>query len=478
MRLAMIGLTVAASLSAGFAIAAPVKPPARPAPPAATPHAFLFAGRVGDILVYWDAASVRRVEGGFTFDTLDVSYSTLVTFADGRSQVTASLGSVRKHVKIACDWRTVSSMGDSDKTWPSPGFQSSRTPYGPALDQLCSGVEPPQGLGSVAEVQARARTQLPRPEGIPPPMASASPQDPAPPAWLTAASGFHAVNTPDPRARLFLSRDRESGGGATPHGVSLAIPGAAPGRTVYDESPIAVARRVRYDCAARTLTVEGQAVLDRYDMVVSVDDKPSAPREAVSSPVIASEIASACGARAPAEPEQPDIYAVLAVARDASPPIVRAWRTSCLWKALNADQRQYYAGAWERRQETIRRRVDLAPQWQSCGVPDEDDLVAQIALREKAIQYGAIQRLIDRHGFQVENRILAAWRAQPEAVRRRFTRPYVLASDAERSRQTALVLAIGAQLRFKTTDDFVILEAYLKSQASLEFRLELAPEPA
>lgn len=476
------------------------------APPA---HVFIALDEDDDRLTYWDAASVQRVPDGFTFRQIDVAQGQRKVWRDGVRddlQVTAGRWTL---AEISCAARSLRIANApqvvqvGDKLAPAPVFGTMGAPafigpnsvHTPIADRLCSGAAPPtKGLTSEAAIAAafiaRPKILAPPPDILPPPPLPISPLPIPPaaptvvdlprPAWVDGPHRYAPVLARN-GLRLYIDRESLRRQGDIVDGVSLVVLEQAPPNLRLTDNA-ALQRHVRYDCARATMTVRGQTIWNGYGSFGRIDEAVAAPRAASQSPVVAGEIAAACGPPGgSAEITLSSVREILDVVRSSRPPRRAAWKTSCLWTSLSPNQRVIQIDLWKDRNTRLidadaPLSPDLDPVWEACGVPKADQKDAAWALRQKAIQYGAVQRLIDRNGTMIESRLLTAWRAVPEKSRRRFGLPYGRAMGEEQAFQKELIQNLAAALNIRSDKDLNLVADYVRAQAILEGDLELPLE--
>ncbi|GEM_PF-2288017 len=435
---------------------------------------------------YWDLNSVKPVGDGFDLQLVDISYSYSYSIIAGSTDVTVKLSSYQQGIRISCGWRTVQyAVRDNvdqgggvfrpadEERLSAPSFLSPDKPYGRLAELMCGGDHAAQSGLTQAQAEAEAEARLVKDKVVPPPIMLRQATTLDAPPWAARAHRFEPLPlAPGALGRTYLdalSMVRQGGEVETVALAALPSPGRADLRAHAAEM-----RSTRYDCRRKTLTVQSSAVWNGYGGLVRVEEKPAPPRAAAQSPAIAAEIEAACGSfKADGAPAIDALAAIAANQEDALSP--RAWKISCVWDGLTPDQRVPWIDMWDGRDRNVfpeLRGGELLVA-KGCGATSSEVSVAAQALRQRAIQYGVTQRLIDRYGALFEQRTLAAWNALPEMDRRRFAQPWRDAATSEREFQTTLILRMAKTIGLKSRDDVMLLAQYLKSQAALQVEMRV-----
>ena len=239
--------------------------------------------------------------------------------------------------------------------------------------------------------------------------------------------------------RLFLDLASVQRDGDTVTAQSLVVLGARAERG-YGSTPLL--RTVRYDCAARTLTVVATARWSVNGGFVGQVDKPFAARRADESPVAAADLRAACdGATGTVFPSTDAAWDAV---RATWPPVERPGWIACLWNHYPPDARAQFIAEWRQRatlasaQAATQTAPGAAPDVkaevlrmnnrpkltkpepaavEACGAPD-NPFVTMPVMIDYASTRGALALLAARSIDESE--IVAAWNALPWREQEKF----------------------------------------------------------
>jgi hypothetical protein len=253
-----------------------------------------------------DSLSVKRDADIVRFDVLEI----ISPLSDRHPRTQGPSGRPRtmlEHYRASCGWRTLtleSHTEDSRDVRENPSeageTEIMRPEYNvaPLLDRLC--IAPPleaaEGLPTIAAVVARW-TNMFAPPGDPLPVQLA-PDPTKNPILLAATPGSaHLIELYRDKASgnaLFFDTSTLARAGNSATSLSAEFLGPMPSGPMSKWRRVGASRRVRYDCAARTMTVLSEVYVNPDGIVIAETRQPAESRAAAASPVTAAEIAAAC----------------------------------------------------------------------------------------------------------------------------------------------------------------------------------------
>lgn len=408
----------------------PDKPPATP--PSYAPH--------DETLL--DTASV--VHGG---DTLQWDELWLQTGTPVPQQTVL-------HVSASCGWRSLTRSPFSIE-FMRPSARETLL-----VDQACAGsVKTASGYPTADAAAADWAGTLTNPH-VPPPMPSAWQRSdfktPPHPDWVDADHRFISIAGDETGTRLFFDRANPVRDGTHVTSQSLAVLGGEVQHWAPVNSPVVALRNVRYDCAARTLTILSQVAWDKLGHMIAVWDTPLTPRGATQSPIISAEIDAACVPGEKPMPDYPSVMAAWGAAHDVWPPNVTLTHAQCLWTHVPDQRRADFLAD--------PAKVDLLPndempaQFAACAIPVEGPAFMKRALQN----YGAGRAALADTKLD-EATLLAAWKTVPFEQRLRMT---VYTTPDELDWRKDLVRGLARQLKYR--GDIEHLMAYYRAVAVLD----------
>jgi hypothetical protein len=393
-----------------------------PAPPA--PGTFRLS------VVLFDSASVVHNGDTVTFDALAIS-KTFGRYYSGNKEVGAPEGSIvfnTERFRASCGWRTLRRIPtpatpyEVGERYQPFAFQPQNlqdwfvapfSQFTTLIDKICEGqpLGAAKGFGSIAAAVdawkdkfSALPTLIPRIAGAPP--AQASMESPASARLRVIATDGSNGNT------LLLDTANVAHAGQTATAQSFAVLGPDAQRLGGEYLSVAALRTVRYDCAARTMTVIAQVNWDRSERLAGATQAAFAPRGASESPVIKAEIDTACGnTPPPSGAEYATVQAAWHAARDGWPPPATDTWLPCLWNGASADGKDAYLAQWTGAPDEKRfqpQAAEIQVLIAACAIPQNYADFALDKLRFYATERAALQRLAARE--LDEARILAAWR--------------------------------------------------------------------
>lgn len=439
-------------------------------------------------VVYLDAASAKRSFGTIEFTGLE--FHQMFSFKAQSNSSTIAIAARPMRTRISCDLRTIRTARSVrgfakpdaieiavSRPFDAQSFITAGSGYEELVNRLCADQAGPITGLTLEAAWESARSQVPSNESLPPPMPVGRRNAEPIPGWLDEAHRFVLLaSTPAADGKIYLDQARLERRGDSVSGVSLTV--LRSDRPDLGDSAAAM-RLTSYNCVRKTLTVQSEAVWNGYGALSSLVETVGAPRGAAQSRVASVEIAAACNGKLARRAQAvPDAIAAISTMRMESPSSRRAWTANCLWESISPPQRVRWIDLWDRRHAPMTRALpqDVTSVAAACGVPSADGYDAAEALRQKAIQWSVVQRVINRYGSRIEERILTAWRQVPEEKRRRFAQPLegaqsVMASEV--NFQIDISNAVGQSVGLRTFDDQNLLTDYLKSQSILEFYLRV-----
>jgi len=366
-------------------------------------------------------------------------------------------GQIVLHYRASCGWRDI-----SETSGRTPGRTELLVAYSKEsliVDEACAGrVKAAQGFASVEGVIAVPANVPPPPMIAPAPTFARNPDKPHPP-WMETPHEFESVYGDDRTGNmLFLDRASAAREGTGITGLSLVLLGEDQ-RRGGNYTDVAVLRNVRYDCAARTMTITAEAGWNKYGTLIDVFDKSSAPRSAAQSPVIAAEIGAACSPAAATAQQFPSVMAAWAFARDRWPASRTATYAQCLWAHLPEGRREtYLAGNLK---TPLIAHEEQAGLFALCAIPESPFPDAMSALARYAWSRKALaETKLD------ENALLAAWRAVPLQDRLRVAAMQMGQADGDMNWESDLMSGLARVLDYH--GDRAALLHYYAATAGLD----------
>ena len=263
--------------------------------------------RNGD-LVSFDVLSIaQNFQGTLNPATHEASYRTWVAARTERYQA-------------SCSWRTiqgqvVETRGDFTDSISPPPHWTRITPldsrYRVVLDDLCAGrpLSAANGLSSADAAMAVWKDMFQKPGDRVTPITVARRAMPVAPDWVTAANPHQFTKILEDAATgnaLYLDRASLTPDGSALTGLSFLLlgPQAQQDNARATAYAVGAEHRVRYDCAANTMTVLSEALWNAKGEFTQSSATASSPRAAAESAAAGAEIKAACAHGNPAHDEK------------------------------------------------------------------------------------------------------------------------------------------------------------------------------
>ena len=268
-----------------------------------------------------DSLSIKRDGDDLRFDVLEIRPPDTGIIATRKSILPSNLPhglrSQIYHFQANCGWRTIDmlhtdTLGGDFRTlyWTAGETRILRLSeeYEFLLDRLCvpGPLNAAQGAPSANAAIALWKDMFTLPPEL---VAFAVPLNPA-----DEPNAVRLPSTPGGADMRMIYKDNATGNtlffdttklartGDTVTSLSVEFLGPAFHDPEKHWRAVGVSRKVAYDCAARTMTVQGEIYVNADGIFFDAINLPGGPRAANTSPVAAAEIAAACDGPPPGAP--------------------------------------------------------------------------------------------------------------------------------------------------------------------------------
>jgi hypothetical protein len=451
-----------------------------------------------------DTATIRRDGDFISVDLLHMNWTYRSKSAPAgtlRPDPEWRLYGQTDHLRFSCAWWT-EAQPPGTITYSAEGIQSPGISVGSPInsiiganhsdasliDQLCSNAkfDSSESFSSVTAAIAWAKPYMTQP-GSPPtlgPPPMTAPRQGAKvteAAWMAGERSHRfvqiAVADPD-GATLYLDAANLKREGSRLKGLSLVILGRADQRG-YASNPTANApersvvalRQVSYDCIHPSMTVEAQAVWNRFGESLGETEIAFAPRSGSSSAAIASEISAACSAAKPKPSAQTfaTVDDAWAYARSVWPPNRRVWKESCIWEHVPPDVQNASAAAIiaDERPNLGMSEASYVEMFHACGVPDAEQMTARQRFSRYGFRQAALEYFRTRHDL-TEAQLYKAWMGISWHDRQRIPKSQMQHTSEELAAANEIVSAAAATLGLSSDDDRRMFSYFIGAQAFLD----------
>ncbi len=434
-----------------------------------------------------DTASAARLGDTVTFDVLTISKS-FGHYMQGTKEIGPPEGTIMhgsSTYAASCNWRTIRLVSVTPNFWGAGqempvrllsanqqnAFLGPGSPYLPVIDRLCGNtpLNAAKGYASVdAAVTAWSTTFAGGPHGpfAPPVPATVRPAAPFAMDGIDATKPHRFVRIETDTAtgnvryldRGTLARDAS-------HVTALTFSLLGPEAQNWNNGGVAVLQVVNYDCDAHTMTVVRQSDFDRFETLRSTADLPFAPRSVDAT----AQIAAAC---ATGDDNQglSSTEAVWTATQSEWPARPESVWAACLWNNLPAVRRQTYTDHWtgDVGDRFFVQQSEVPAVFAGCNIPDVHQDDALHSVQQFAMQRAAVARLAARK--LDEPALIAAWRALPNADRRRVVRAAHTLNMDDIKFEVGVLVALATRLGVTASDieGNKWLNAYFTSETFLE----------
>jgi hypothetical protein len=428
-----------------------------------------------------DADSAVRTGDRINFDMLELQRSLLER--DGRGISGGHMQWRIDHYQVSCGWRTIRKLpnrpADFDVTvagrpaYADPfnqqeNFLNPDSAFASFTDKLCAGLPlaAARGAPGVEAAVAAWKDNL-QPGGVVNVIALGS--KPGIPEWMPGKTyRFEPIQTEAATGdRLFLDHANLTRDSETVTGFELAILGPEAQRHSWQMIEMVALRRVRYDCAGRSLTVLAQGYWDRFGTFFEKSEIASVPRGAQQSPTIAADIAAACE-RNPQVPAQsfPSVMEAWAFARTQWPAATEPAWAACVWNHFPGDERAHLLEHPPSNFKFLTK--DELAALKTCGDADMSPWRSGFLFSAYAEQRAMLPTLTQ--DTVNETRIQSLWQEIPWLDRQRYVRGVKTYGSNDPQFQNNLVAALLDKLGVPRSHDSTrqALSRYLQAEATLE----------